>query len=434
MKTLVAIVGRPNVGKSTLFNRMTGVRRAIVDVQPGSTRDRNLGRVEWAGKSFEVVDTGGIQEKAEGELERQVEAQCEIAIEEAKVICWMVDGRAGLLPDDLAIAHRLRSHSERVLLLVNKLDQPERIPAEALEFYRLGFPQIFEISAEHGLGVAEVLDEIARRVVEKGALSEAQETRIAIVGRPNVGKSSLLNSLAGKARAVVSPRAGTTRDAIDTLIRRGPRTYRIVDTAGIRKRGKLASRADELSVLYAERAIDRAHICLLVLDATEGVTRQDASIGAKIATAGRGAVLVFNKWDLVESRARVAEELKKEAERLKHLEFAPRSFVSALSGKGVSRLLPLVDRVREQQIRRIPTPQLNRLIGRIIKTHPPRARDGREVKIYYALQTGTAPPRFAVFSNVKAVDPAYLRYLTRRLREEYGFEGTPLKVSLRQRR
>jgi len=436
MKTFpqLALVGRVNVGKSTLFNRITGARRAIVDARPGSTRDRNVAEADWGGKTFQVVDTGGIREKAGGELERQVDAQCEMAIADAQLIGWVVDGKAGVLADDLAIAHRLRPHSERVLLLVNKIDSPARVPAEALEFHRLGFPGLFEISAEHGHGVAEVLDEVARRLPASSPSAELLETRIAIVGRPNVGKSSLLNALAGKARAVVSSQAGTTRDAIDTLIRRGERSYRIVDTAGIRRRGKLASRADELGVLYAERAIPRAHVCLLVMDATEGVTWEDRSIGGKIISEGRGAILVLNKWDLVEDREEAELDLKKEVERMKHLHFAPLAFVSALTAKGVGRLLPLVDRVRSEQLRRIPTPKLNRFISRVSKAHPPRARDGREVKIYYALQSGTAPPRFTVFANlVKGVDTAYLRYLTRCLREEFGFEGTPLKVSLRER-
>jgi GTP-binding protein len=297
----VAIIGRTNVGKSTLFNRITGGRRAIVDPVAGSTRDRHFYPTSWGTKEFELVDTGGLFERPDNPLDQQVAAQVQLAVEEAELVCWVVDGAAGIIPEDQALSQRLRPISERVLLVVNKIDHPSH-EAAAAEFHKLGFPNISEISAEHGLGVAELLDAIIERLPEVQEEEEESETRIAIVGRPNVGKSSLLNQLVGEERVVVTDKAGTTRDAVDTLIETNENAYRFVDTAGIRRRSKTSSRADQIGILYAERAIERAHLCLLVIDAVQGITSEDASIGGKIAEAGRGAVLVFNKWDIVENR------------------------------------------------------------------------------------------------------------------------------------
>lgn len=437
MKNLprLAIVGRPNVGKSTLFNRITGARRAIVDAIAGSTRDRHLAWATWQGKDFLLVDTGGLFEKPETPLDQQVAAQVQVAMGESDLILWMVDGAAGLVAEDEALARRLRPISNRVLLVVNKIDHPSRSP-DAMEFHRFGFPELFEISAEHGLGVGDLLDEIARRLPPAPETAAAEETRIAIVGRPNVGKSSLLNKLVGEERVVVTERAGTTRDAIDTFLEVDGKSYRLVDTAGIRRRSKTENRADQIGVLYAERAIERAHLCLLVLDSTEGVTTEDASIGGKIADGGRGAVLVFNKWDVVGDREQRAKLLLGEvSERLPHLDFCPMAFVSALTGRGISGLLPLVDRVRASQLQRIPTADLNRFLQDVSARHPPRAQDRREVKLLYMTQTGVAPPRFVVFaSHVRGLDRTYTRFLARRLREQYGFEGTPIRVVVRRRR
>ena len=433
----VAIVGRPNVGKSTLFNRMSGARRAIVDAVAGSTRDRNVTAVEWAGKTFEVVDTGGVLETVATPLDEQVAAQVEVAIGDAELVCWVVDGRAGLLPEERYLASKLRPLGDRVILAVNKIDSEGRF-ADAMEFHRLGFPELFEISAEHGLGVADLMDAIASKLpaVEGEGEEETSEIRIAIAGRPNVGKSSLLNRIAGEERAVVSPVAGTTRDAVDTLVEVEGQAYRFVDTAGIRRRGKLPGLADQLSVIYAERAIERAHIVLLILDATAGVTTEDASIGGKIADSGRGVVLVFNKWDIVEEREEKAKELEREArEDLPHLDFAPVVFVSAKSGRGVQGIFPRIRRVRDAQLKKIPTPELNRFLDTAAARLPPRAKDGKEARLFYITQAGVVPPRFLVFSNKaqKDLDISYPRYLARRLREAFGFEGTPIRVTIRRR-
>ncbi len=440
MNTLprVAIVGRPNVGKSTLFNRMLGSRKAIVDPVAGSTRDRNAVIVEWGGRSFELVDTGGIMEDAETPLDEQVGAQVDTAIGRAALICWVVDGRTGPLAEEQYIAKRLRQISVRVLLVVNKIDEGSHIP-EAAEFHRLGFGDLYETSAEHGLGVAELMDAMVERlgeVPEDDKTEDVEELRVAITGRPNVGKSSLLNRLVGEERAVVSAMAGTTRDAVDTVLTAHGHTYRFVDTAGIRRKGKTPNKADRLGVMYAERAIERAQICLLVFDATAGVTTEDASIGAKIEKAGRGAVIVFNKWDLVSGREAEAKELELDTrEKLPHLSFAPIVFLSALTGRGMKGLFPRIRGVREQQLVRVPTPELNRFLETAAERLPPRARDGKEVRFYYAAQTGVAPPRFVVFSNRARVelDATYPRYLARRLREAFGFEGTPIRVAIRKR-
>lgn len=445
----VAIVGRPNVGKSTLFNRMSGSRCAIVDSVAGSTRDRNETTVEWGGREFRLVDTGGIVESSEAPLSEQVAAQVEIAIAEAEIICWVVDGRAGLVPEDEFVSGKLRPLSERVLLVVNKIDSASHI-ADAMEFYRLGFPHLFETSAEHGLGVAELLDAIVEKLPEsQRPLDEEEEEkveveeehvggeiRVAIVGRPNVGKSSLLNRIAGEERAVVSEMAGTTRDTVDTVVENEGQSYRFVDTAGIRRRAKVPGLADRMSVLYAERAMERAEICLLVLDATMGVTTEDASIGGKIADAGRGAILVFNKWDAVGEREERAKELRLLArEKMPHLDFAPVVFLSALTGRGVQGIYPRIRHVRGEQRKRIPTPELNRFLEAAVARLPPRSRDGREARLLYMTQRGVVPPRFVVFSNraQKELDPSYPRYLARRLREAYEYAGTPIRISIRKR-
>jgi GTP-binding protein len=434
----VALVGRPNVGKSTLFNRMSGSRKAIVDSVAGSTRDRNITSVEWGGKTFEVVDTGGIVESAASSIDEQVLAQVEIAIADADIVCWLTDGRAGLVPEERNLAAKLRPLGERVLLAVNKIDTEDQF-AHAMEFHRLGFPALFEISAEHGLGVAELMDAIAERLpkVTVEEPEEEREIRIAIAGRPNVGKSSLLNRIAGEERVVVSPIAGTTRDAVDTLVELEGETYRFVDTAGIRRRAKVPGLADRISVLSAERAIERAQIVLLILDATAGVTTEDASIGGKISDSGRGVVLVFNKWDLVEAREGRAKELELDArEKLPHLDFAPIVFLSAKSGRNVQGLLPRIRRVREEQRKRITTPELNRFLEMAAARLPPRSKDGKEARLFYVTQTGVVPPRFLVFSNKgqKELDVSYPRYLARRLRESFGFEGTPVRVAIRRRK
>ena len=388
------------------------------------------------GRPSSLVDTGGILEELDTPLDEQVGRQVDVAIDEAQLLCWVVDARAGLLPE------------EQYLAKAAARDRGPRASGREQDRYRAahaasgGVPQI---------GVSRALRSFRRararrcrahgrdsraRVPEPGEAAESDELRIAITGRPNVGKSSLLNRLAGEERAVVSDVPGTTRDAVDTVLEVDGDTYRFVDTAGIRRRGKIPNQADRLGVMYAERAIQRAHLCLLVLDATAGVTSEDASIGAKIEDAGRGAILTFNKWDLIEGREAEAKELELVArEKMPHLSFAPIVFLSAITGRGMKSLFPRIREVREQQLVRVPTPELNRFLKVASARLPPRAKDGKEVKFYYVTQTGVSPPRFVVFGNRSRseLDATYPRYLARRLRETFGFEGTPLRVAIRKR-
>ena len=431
----VVIVGRPNVGKSTLFNRIAGSRKAIVHPVAGSTRDRNVAVTAWGGKSFQIIDTGGILEEVETPFDEQIAAQVMIAISGAELICWVVDARMGLVPEDHYLSDKLREREKHVFLVVNKVDTGYQ-ESDAMEFHRIGFGKLFPVSAEHGRGVAELLNSIVETLPQAESNKGKEESRVAIVGRPNVGKSSLLNCLAGEKRAVVTEVAGTTRDTVDSWIEMGGKTYCFVDTAGIRRRGKMPTLADRLGVLYSERSIHRAQVCLLVLDATEGVKREDAAIAGKVADSGCGAILVFNKWDLEENRESRAAELRLEArEKIPHLDFGPIVFVSALSGRGVNRIAPVLSRVRQGQELRVPTPDLNRFLEQASIRFPPRARGGKEARLLYVTQVGVTPPRFLVFSNRegKELDATYPRYLQRRLREEFGFEGSPVWVTIRKR-
>ena len=438
MRTLsqVAIVGRPNVGKSRFFNRLGNSSSAIVDPVAGSTRDRNVTTVEWGQHHFELVDTGGIFEDLDTPLEKQVALQVDVAISEASLVCWVVDARTGLLPEEQYLGKRLRAISQPVFLIVNKVDS-QRQSSEADEFQKLGFKKFYKVSSEHGLGFTDLIDDIIAELPEPVISVESDEIRVALTGRPNVGKSSLMNHLIGGQRSIVSSSAGTTRDAIDTMLSYENQQFRFVDTAGIRKKGKIRNRADRLGVRAAEKAIERSHLSLLMLDSTGEVTTEDASIGAKIADAGRGAVIVFNKWDLINGRESKAKELVKIiSERMPHLTFAPIIFLSALTGRGVKAIYDRILSVRTQQLVRIQTADLNRFMEKVIARVPPRAKTGKPVKFYYTTQVGISPPRFVIFSNRSRseLDSNYTRYLTRQLREQYGFEGTPIRVTVRKRK
>jgi GTP-binding protein len=431
----IALVGRPNVGKSTLFNRITGQRKAITDRKPGSTRDRNYAQTSWQGAAFELIDTGGLLLQTDDPLLGPAAHQAERAIEEADLVLFVLDGRAGLLPDDEAIAARLRRAGKKVLLAVNKIEGPE----DALgEFARLGFHPVLAISAEHGQGVGDLLDaalgELPRVEVPDEA---AAPLRIAIVGRPNVGKSSLLNRLLGAERSVVSPIPGTTRDAVDSLLERGGKRYLFVDTAGIRKVRHLDENVDHVSVVQARRSLERADVALVILDAAEGLRDMDATIAGYVEEAGRPVVLVVNKWDVAGER-----ELKQRAfeqavrDRLKFLAWAPVLFVSAKTGKGLGAMLSAAARAHEASRARVATGPLNRLLGRATEAHAPKAAKGSyAVKLLFATQIGIAPPTFILSIN-HPVDLhfSYKRYLENQLREEFGFRGTPIVLKVRGRR
>ncbi|HHY37141.1 MAG TPA: ribosome biogenesis GTPase Der [Firmicutes bacterium] len=435
-KPLVAIVGRPNVGKSHLFNRFLQKRVAIVEDEPGVTRDRLYGQMEWRGRKFILVDTGGIEIKDPDTIQQQVRLQAELAIAEADVLLFVVDGKEGLQPGDLDIAELLRTTNKPVLVAVNKIDNRE-MEAQVWEFYRLGLPDIIPVSAVHGLNTGELLDAMVSHLPpEAGEEEEGEDlVKVAVVGKPNAGKSSLINSLLGQERVIVSSEPGTTRDAIDTLLERGDRRYLLIDTAGLRRPARIAGPTEKYSVLRALRAIDRCDVALLVIDATQGVTEQDKRIGGYAHETGCGLMLVINKWDLIEKDDRTLFQYEKEVrQQLPFLSYAPIVFVSALTGQRVQRILPLVDLVAEQQRLVIPTAELNRLIEEAVALNPPAARKGKQGKIYYSSQVGVKPPLFLFFVNdPKLIHFSYLRYLENKLREGYSFTGTPLRLQLRRR-
>jgi GTP-binding protein len=437
----VVLVGRPNVGKSTLFNRVTGTRRAIVTPVAGTTRDTNAQPAEWQGVPFSLVDTGGMFGATTDALHQRVVEHGRKAIASADVVVFVVDGREGLVPGDEEIAGALRSVSAPVIIAVNKTDD-RRARGRAVEFYRLGMEPIVEIAAEHGDGVGDLLDEILTRmphVRREGVPAPREpETRVAIVGRPNVGKSSLLNRLLREERAIVSDMPGTTRDTVDAVLKWHKRNFRILDTAGIRRPGRVAraGQVESVSVLIARRAIEQADVAVLVIDAEEGATDQDATIAGEADKAGCGIIVAVNKWDLTKGRGQdYSKEFDdKMRQQLKFLDYAPVLHISALTGERAPKLLEAIDRVAASRIKRIPTGELNRFLQAVTAVHPPASPGRRAVRVLYAAQTGVAPPTFVFFTNVAtSFHFSYERFLANRLRESFGLEGTPIRVQVRRR-
>ncbi len=434
------IVGRPNVGKSTFFNRLIGRRAAIVQPEPGVTRDRRYGAGEWAGRKFLAVDTGGIAAAEADPFLPKIQEQTAAAIEESDVALFLVDGLEGLLPGDHEIAQMLRVSQKPALLLVNKSDA-KRAREAGGDFYRLGFGEVWPVSAEHGAGVSAVMDEAMRIASDEAGGEEegdAEERRVAVVGRPNVGKSSFVNRILGSERTLVSPVPGTTRDPVDSLCQREGKSYRLVDTAGIRRRGKIGRRqAEAMSMIMAYRSIERAQVVLLLLDATEGPRAMDAQIARHIRESGRACAILLNKWDLLAKEGRTFDEKAREIrEKLAHVHFAPLLSVSALTGQRCERVFRVVDKAHSSHLRRVPTGQLNRAIAEIVQAHPPPVSpEGRRPKVYYATQSSVSPPYFVLFTSLASRISAeqYGRYVENRLRERFDFEGTPLRVGFRQR-
>jgi GTP-binding protein len=431
----IALVGRPNVGKSTLFNRICGRRQAITDGRPGSTRDRNYAQLAWQGHPFELVDTGGLLLGTDDPLLGPAARQAEVAIAEADVVLLLVDARAGRLPDDEAIALKLRRDGKRVIVVVNKVEDAKQ---DLADFAALGFDSNHAISAEHGLGVGDLLD----AALEGLPVTEApQETTppvsVALVGRPNVGKSSLLNRLVGRERAVVSEIPGTTRDTVDEVFEKRGRRYRLVDTAGLRRVRLLKENVDHVSVVQARRAIGRADVAVLVLDAESGLREMDATIGGEVVEAGAGLVIAVNKWDLARERELAERSFERNVrDELKFLQWARIVFVSAKTGRGVGSLLAGVDLAHAQRRARVTTGEFNRLLMQAADTHVPRpARGSKPVRILFGSQIGTEPPTFALSVNQPVeLHFSYLRYLENRIRETFGFEGTPIRLKVRYRR
>jgi len=433
-KPIVAIVGRPNVGKSTLFNRLVGDRVAIVEDKPGITRDRIYGTTEWAGRSFSLIDTGGI-EISQDELLQSIRAQAELAMEEADVILFLADAKDGLTPSDTEVAELLYRSGKPVVLAVNKSDNPQRMDA-AYEFYALGFGDPIPISSAHGLGIGDLLDELVKRLPEGEEEEYDEDTiKVALIGRPNVGKSSLVNAILGEERVIVSDIAGTTRDAVDTPFEKDGQKYVLIDTAGMRKRGKVYESTEKYSVMRAMRAIERCDVALIVLNAEEGLVEQDKHIAGYAHEAGKAAVIVVNKWDAVEKDDKTMNRFtRKVREQMAFMNYAPILFVSAKTGQRLNRLLPLVDQVAEQHAMRVQTHVLNDVIIDAVAATPPPTDKGRRLKINYATQVSVKPPTFVLFVN----DPelmhfSYERYLDNRIRAAFGFEGTPIRLMTRRK-
>ena len=437
----VVLAGRPNVGKSTLFNRITGSRRAIVTPIAGTTRDVNALGAEWSGASFNLVDTGGMFGASEDPLHELVVVQGRRALDTADLIVFVVDGREGLVSGDEEIAAALRSAGAPVILAVNKTDD-KRSRGRALEFYKLGFEPVLEVAAEHGDGVAELLDEVIARLPGRAGgaapVEAAPETAVAIVGRPNVGKSSLLNRLLREERSIVSDVPGTTRDTVDAMLTWHRRRFRIVDTAGIRRPGRVArsGQLESVSVVVARKAIEKADVAVLVIDSVEGATDQDAAIAGEAENVGCGIIVAANKWDLMKGKgADFSKSFDEELRRqLKFLEYAPVLHISATTGERTSKVLETIDKVSEARNRRIPTAELNRFVQAVTAVHPPASPGRREVRILYAAQTGVAPPTFVFFTNVATeFHFSYERFLKNRLRESFGLVGTPIRIQVRRR-
>jgi GTP-binding protein len=437
MKPIIAIVGRPNVGKSTLFNRLVKRRKAIVEDEPGVTRDRNYAEALYEDHPFLLIDTGGFEPAAKERIPKQVQEQAEVAIQEADLVLFLMDGKEGLNPADIEVAHYLRKVTKPVFYVVNKIDG-ERQEENVIDFYQLGVPALYSISAEHGRGVADLMDGVFKVLTPTPLQEEREEgeIRVALVGRPNVGKSSLLNKLIGRPRAVVDSTPGTTRDAIDTPLRREGRKYIFIDTAGIRRKSKVSKRLEKYMTIRALKSLERCDVAVILLDGFEGLTDQDARIAEFAEENGRALILIVNKWDLVEKETSTLEQYKKRIRKeIKTLDYVPILFISALTGQRVSKLFETIDAVISEHRKRIATAKLNQWLQEIFQNNPPPLAGSRTVKLYYISQVTTAPPTFVLFTNEpRGVTEPYLRYLMRQLRERYGFAGTPLRILLRRRK
>ncbi|WP_306547086.1 ribosome biogenesis GTPase Der [Desulfobulbus sp.] len=434
--TLVALIGRPNVGKSTLFNRMVKRRDALVDPTPGVTRDRHYARVSWEEHPFMLVDTGGIDDE-DDTITNHIRHQALLAIEEADIIFFLMDGREGLTPSDIEIVDLLRRTEKKVFFIVNKIDSPDVEDALLSPFWELGVDELWALSGDHGFGFKTLMDSLLPCLQQSDLQIELPENtmRIAFLGRPNVGKSSMVNTIIGQERMVVSEIAGTTRDSVDTLVSRDQYTYLLIDTAGIRRKGKTTDKLEKFSILKALKALGRCDIALVLIDAEEGITEQDTKVIGYTQDQGRALMILINKWDLIKDDKKRQEKLLEEVEEaVKFIPFAPVLKVSALTGTGVKRLFPEIGKVHRQFHQRFPTAALNRLLADAVAKHEPPYHHGRRLKFFYTAQLGTAPPLFAVVSSApKAIHFSYQRYLTNCFRDGLGLDRVPVRLLFRER-
>lgn len=436
MKPLVAIVGRPNVGKSMLFNKLLGRRLAIVEDTPGVTRDRIYGECEWAGRSFTLVDTGGIEPRADDRILKFMREQAQIAIDHADVIVFLTDVKTGLTASDQEVANLLLRSGKPIVLAVNKMDSTGAPDPDFYEFYNLGLGDPVAVSAVHGHGTGDLLDACVRYFPpEEDEDEESDVINVAVIGKPNVGKSSLVNRILGQERVIVSDVAGTTRDAIDSYFENEQGKYVFIDTAGMRKKSKVDESIERYSVLRATMAIDRADVCLILIDATEGVTEQDTKIAGLAHEAGKASIIVVNKWDLVEKDDRTMDKMRENVRRdLAYMTYAPVLFLSVATGQRVPRLFELINYVYEQSCTRITTGMLNDVLEDAQTRVQPPTDKGRRLKIYYMTQVGVKPPRFVVFCNdMRLFHFSYRRYLENCIRSVFGLEGTPVVLTVRER-
>jgi len=434
-KSIVAIVGRPNVGKSTLFNKLAGKRISIVEDHPGVTRDRIYTEVQWQDRAFTLIDTGGIEPHSEDLMLKQMKQQAEVAIETAEVIVFLVDGQEGITPSDREVANLLRRTRKKIILAVNKIDAP-KYKDNIYEFYNLGLGEPMGISSGQALGLGDLLDEIINNLLpEEEEVYDEYTIKVAVVGKPNVGKSSLVNKILGEQRVIVSDVPGTTRDAIDTPFTIGEDKYVFIDTAGMRKKGKVFESIERYSVIRSLTAIERADVCLMLIDGKEGVSEQDSKIAGYIHDQGKAAVIIVNKWDIVEKDDKTIDKYKADIRNeLSFMEYAPILFISALTGQRVNKVLELVNHVSNQHAMRISTGMLNDVINEAVLTNQPTVSGGRRFKIYYATQVSIKPPAFALFVNEPSLMHfSYQRYLENQIRKAFSFEGTPVRFLLRKR-
>jgi len=436
MKPLVAIVGRPNVGKSMLFNKLIGQRLAIVEDTPGVTRDRIYGECEWVGRKFMLVDTGGIEPNTDDQILTFMREQAQIAIDHADVIIFLTDVKTGVTANDHDVANMLLKSGKPIVLAVNKMDSVGAPDPDYYEFYNLGLGDPIAVSAVHGHGTGDLLDECIKYFPpETGEDEEDDAIKVAVIGKPNVGKSSLVNRILGAERMIVSNVAGTTRDAIDSYFENETGKYVFIDTAGMRKKSKVDESIERYSVLRATMAIDRADVCLILIDATEGVTEQDTKVAGLAHEAGKACIIVVNKWDLVEKDGKTLDHMREDIRRdLAYMTYAPVLFISAATGQRVNRLFELINYVHEQSCTRITTGMLNNVLEDAQTRVQPPTDKGRRLKIYYMTQVGVKPPHFVVFCNdARLFHFSYRRYLENCIRSVFGLEGTPIVLTVRER-